>query len=372
MATLTFERKEIEKYIKVNEEMADKSTMMGVPAEIKDGQVILEVTPNRPDLLSMQGFVRTFKSFTGKEPGLKKYKIEKSGHKLIIDKLLPKEWPYAVSCIVKGLKFDDSKIKEVIDIQEKLGLTLCRKRKKGGIGIYPLEKISFPIKFKGMLAEEIKFRPLEFPEIITGRQILSKHPTGREYAHLTEGWDKLPVFIDNKGIIMSMPPIINSHNVGKIDATTKDVFIESSGPDLNTIKKAIIIIATALADMGGKIYSIECVQQNGEKEDIPNMESEKMKINLENTNRLLGLQLKEKDLDNLLPKMGYDYKKGEVMVPPWRLDVLHEVDIIEDIAIAYGYDNIIPEIPKVSTVGAESNKSKISRKIAEILTGLGI
>lgn len=373
MALLKIPKKELEKHFKMNDELISKISMMGIPVEqVTDEDVEVEVMPNRADVLSVQGFLRALKAFTGKEKGLKKYSVSPSGEKLTIQKSLPKDWIYAYACIVKGISFNNENIKEIIQIQEKLGTTLLRNRKKGGIGLYPLDKINFPITFKGMRPEEIKFRPLEYPEIITGRQILSKHPTGREYAHLVENWEVFPVFMDKKGIIMSMPPIINSHDVGKIDEKTKNVFLECTGTDAFAIKKALIILLATLAEMGGKIYSIECTQQNGKKDAFPDMAPEKMKISLDNTNKLLGLKLKERDLEKLLPRMGYDYKNGKVSVPPWRVDILHEVDVIEDIAIAYGYENLVPEMPKISTIGEESVENKLKTKISEILIGLGM
>ncbi len=373
MASVKFPRQDFEKYIKLTKEVEEKISLLGTHLEsVTDSEIEIEVLPNRPDMFSLQGFVRALSAFIGKGTGLKKYKVVPSGEKLTVEKPLPKGQSHAYACIVKGIKFDDAKIREVIQIQEKLGATLLRNRKKGAIGLYPLDKITFPVKFKGMKPDEIKFRPLEYPEAITGRQILSKHPTGREYAHLLEGSEVFPIWIDKKGIVMSMPPIINSHDVGKIDEKTTDVFIECTGTDPHAIKTALIILITALADAGGKVYSIECVQQNGEKEVFPNLNPQKMSISLDNANKLIGLNLKEKDLEKLLPRMGYDYEKGKVFVPAWRSDVIHEVDIIEDIAIAYGYENLIPEIPKVATMGEESPESKLQNKIASILTGLGL
>jgi phenylalanyl-tRNA synthetase beta chain len=123
--------------------------------------------------------------------------------------------------------------------------------------------------------------------------------------------------------------------------------------------------------MGGKIYSMELDYQ-GKKEITPNLTPDKMTIKLENFNKLIGLDITEKELEKLLGRMGYDYdsKTKTALVPAWRTDVLHEVDIIEDAAIAYGYNNLTPEIPKVATMGEESKKEKIKSKIAEILIGL--
>jgi phenylalanyl-tRNA synthetase beta chain len=207
---------------------------------------------------------------------------------------------------------------------------------------------------------------------MSGLQILQKHPTGRDYSHLLAGKSKFPIFIDSNNNILSMPPIINSQLTGKIIEETKEVFVECSGFDFKMLKKCLNILVTSLAEMGGDIYSMEL---KGAPEKIsPVLNSEKVKISLENTNQLLGIKIDEKQLKNLIEKMGHNYnsKTKEVEIGCWRTDILHEVDLIEDVAIAYGYENFIPEIPKISTIGKENPKEIIKRKIAEILTGLNL
>jgi len=356
----------------LNDTIIEKINMMGIPAEVSGEKLDIEILPNRSDLLSMQGFLRAVKAFLGKETGLKKYLVNKPerDYKVRIDASLKNIRPYTACAIVKGLKFDEAKIKEIIDMQEKLHATLGRNRKKAAIGIYPLEKISLPIKFEARKPTDIKFVPLEMSEELNGLQILQKHPTGREYAYLLDEMEKYPVFVDAKGKILSMPPVINSNETGKIEEKTRDVFVECSGFDFESLNKILNIIVTTLADMGGKIYAMEL--DYGKKEVTPNLLPEKIKINLDYFNKIVGLNIKENDLEKLLPKMGYEYKNGEVLVPAWRSDILHERDIVEDIAIAYGYENLLPEIPKVATIGEESNEAKIESKVADILTGLGI
>jgi phenylalanyl-tRNA synthetase beta chain len=108
----------------------------------------------------------------------------------------------------------------------------------------------------------------------------------------------------------------------------------------------------------------------------PNLTSEKIEFSIENVNRLIGLDLKEKDIIKLLEKMNIGFLKEKdtcyALIPPYRTDILHEVDIIEDIVIAYGYENLVPEIPKISTIGQEDKISILKRKISEILTGTGL
>ena len=377
MAILSIPRKRFEKDIgKFNAEMENKIAMFGTPVEAVDSDKIdVEIFPNRPDLLSYGNFKNSFLAFSSRKgkTGLIKVKVEKpeNNYSVIIDKSVEKVRPFTACAIVKNLMFDDEKIKEIIDIQEKLHATLGRKRKKAAIGIYPLEKIKLPIKFEAKKPEDIKFIPLEASKEMNGRQILSQHPTGREYGFLLENYGLYPVFSDANNEVLSMPPIINSHKTGKISNETKEVFIECSGFDFNILKKILNIVAYSLAEMGGKIYSMN-LKYGNKTVNTPDLNPEVIKINLDNVNKLLGLQLKEAEVNRYLEKMGYEYKNKSVLVPAYRVDVLHEVDLIEDIAIAYGYQNFIPEILQVSTIGEKDKKEIIKKKIAEALIGIGL
>jgi phenylalanyl-tRNA synthetase beta chain len=374
MAIITFNKKQFERdFGKLYDNMQNKIAMFGTPVEsIKKDVFYLEIFPNRPDLLSYQGFRRAFLSFLGKKTGLKEYRINKpeKNYNISIDSSVKDVRPYTACAIVKGLRLDDEKIKELIETQEKLHITIGRKRKRVAIGIYPMEKIKLPITFKAIEPDQIKFIPLEMNKELSGLEILQRHPAGKEYAHLLAGKAKFPVFIDANNQILSMPPIINSHLTGKLTSKTRDVFIECSGDDFEILKKCLNIIVTSLNEMGGEIYQMTL--RYGKKEITPDLTSKKIKISLENTNKLLGIELKEKELKKLIEKMGHNYKDGSVEVAPWRIDILHEVDIIEDVAIAYGYENFVPEIPEIATIGKEDKRETIKKKFSEILSGLGM
>lgn len=376
MAVVNFDKKQFEKEIgKIDEKLKNKVIMFGTEIEnITDKEIEFDITPDRPDLLSYRGFKRAFLAFLGKKTGLKNYKVNppEKNYKVFINSNLKNIRPYTTCAIIKGLKFNDEKIKEIIEIQEKLHTTIGRKRKKLAIGIYPLEKIKLPITFEALEPDKIKFIPLESDKEMSGLEILQQHPIGKKYAYLLSGKEKFPVFIDAEKNVLSMPPIINSQLIGKITEKTRDVFIECSGFDIQLLEKCINIISTCLADMGGKIYQME-IKYGSVKKIMPNLKPEEMKISLNNTNKLLGLNLNEKQLKQLIEKMGHEYKKpSTVKVPAWRIDVLHEVDLIEDVAIAYGYENFVPEIPTISTIGEESSKEKIKRKFSEVFTGLNM
>ena len=375
MPTITLNKTVFEKLAGKNlpiEKLKDRISYLGTALESIEGdQIVVEIFPNRPDMLSEQGLARAFSSFIGVNTGLKNYDVQKSGEKVVIDKSVTSIRPYTACAIVKGLEFDDEKIREIIQIQEKMHVTYGRNRKKVAIGIYPYEKITPPIIFLAKKPEEIKFRPLESPREMTGRQILSQHPTGREYGHLLEEKEKYPIFVDSKNQILSMPPIINSHDVGKITEKTTDVFIECSGFDFEVLSKCLNMIVCALADMGGKIYSME-LEYPDKKIVTPNLEPEEMKVDIDYINKRLGLKLTEQEIKQYLERMGYGYEKKKALVPAYRVDVLHQIDLAEDIAIAYGYENFTEEIPKVATIAEESKIEKFIRRIANVLVGLDL
>jgi phenylalanyl-tRNA synthetase beta chain len=374
MATISFNKRIFEREIgRLDEKMQDKIALFGTPIErIDNNEVEIEVYPNRPDLLSYYGFKRSFLHFLGKRDKTE-YKIfnPEKDYKIYVDKSLKDIRPYTACSIVKNLHFTDELIKEVIDMQEKLHLTLGRNRKKFAIGIYPLEKIKLPITFKALEPDKIKFIPLDSEREMNGFQILQRHPKGKEYSHLLAGKEKFPIFVDSNNQILSMPPIINSQLTGRVDKKTRDIFIECSGFDLRLLKKCLNILVSNLAEAGGKVYSMEVLYEN-DKIITPDFKRDKMKINLEHVNSLLGINLKEEEIIKLLKKMGHSYEKKVVEISPWRTDIIHEVDLIEDIAISYGYENFIPEVPKISTIGGESKTSRIKKKISEILTGLSL
>ncbi len=383
MPTVTLNRQVFERLAgkKLTEEkLKDRIALIGTDLESLDEKEIhVEVFPNRPDMLSEQGFGRAFKTFIGTAKGLHEFKSKPSGCKVFIESSLPKEWPYAVAFIARGLKLDAEKVREIIQLQEKLGMTLTRKRKKGGLGLYPLEKIKFPVRFKGMEPKKIKFIPLGFSKEMDASEILKNHPKGKEYGHICKDWERFSVFVDEDDTIMSMPPLINSEKVGKIDESTTELFVEGTGPDLNVITYAINIIAASLYDMGAKIETIEMIYDDKKvgkdgKLIIPDMTAKKMKIDYDYINKMLGLSLSKKEVNGFLEQMGYGIDKAEediALIPAYRADILHQADLMEDVAIAYGYDNFTSEIPKVATIAEEDAEDNFIRHVSDIFIGLG-
>jgi len=375
MPTVTYNKKTIMELLgrKVSDEqLSNRISYLGTGFEgITEDEVTVEIFPNRPDLLSEAGLARALASFMDIKPGFKRYDVKKSGIKVVVDKSVKNIRPFTACAVVKGLKLTDERIKEIIQIQEKLHVTYGRNRKKTAIGIYPLEHIKPPIYFKALHPEEIRFKPLDMNKDLTGSQILAIHPTGREYGYLLEGKERYPIFIDSRQSIMSMPPIINSNTVGKITLTTKDVFIETSGFNFEYQHTCLNMLVTALADMGGHIYSVDVVYPD-KKYVTPDLNGREMKLDIDYVNKILGLELKESDVKKYLGRMGHDYRNKKAVVPNYRADILHQIDLVEDIAIAYGYENFRGTLSDFSAVAQEKPIEIFKNNLRIILIGLGL
>ena len=353
-----------------DEKLKERISYLGTDLEeINKENIVVEIFPNRPDLLSEEGFARALKTFIGLEKGLKKYEVKKSNYELNITKEVKNVRPYTSCVVVKNLKLNEEKLENIIAIQEKLHVTYGRNRKRCAIGIYPLEDIKFPITYTAEKPEEIKFVPLGETKKLTGKQILEQHKTGKEYSHLLKEKTKYPIFIDSNKEILSMPPIINSEKTGKVNTKTKEVFIECSGFDFNVVNKAINMISTAFSDMGGELYQIT-LNYPEDKKVTPNLKPEEMNLDSKYVEKYLGIKLTTNKIIELLEKMGFDAEgkeKLKVKIPSYRTDILHPIDLIEDIAIAYGFENITEDQNRPSTTGKELFIEKLKRKIREII-----
>jgi len=347
------------------EKLADRIAMMGAVVEKgKGNNWVIEAFPNRPDLLSGEGLTRALRGFLGIETGLVAYKVRNSGYKARIDKSVSGIREHVAAAVVKGLPMGKETVASLMQMQEKLHTTHSRNRKLASIGVYDLEKIKFPLEYTTVRGD-YKFVPLGYSREMTISEMLREHPKGREYAHLLAGTDLYPIWLDAGGQVLSLPPIINSAGTA-VTPGTKNLFIDVTGLNKRVVWQALHIIVAQLADNGGEIYNVHFGDFA-----TPNMEPRKMRLDIDYCNRLLGLSLSQAQMKKYLEKMRYGVEGGHVLVPAYRTDVLHPIDLVEDIAIAYGYENFELLIPPLSTIGGEGKKAVVEQKSAEVLAGLG-
>jgi len=350
-------------------ELEERASMLGTSVEeVSEDKIVVEVFPNRPDLLSVEGFARAYRAFTGVGTGLKEYGVDDSPVKLTVDGSVKSVRPYIVSAIVKNLPITEDVLLSIIQIQEALHSSHGRRRSKVAIGIHDLDKTSPPYAYKAVKPDSMSFIPLDFSKGMTLGEVLEKHPKGQDYKYILEGKKLLPVVLDAQGVV-SMPPIINAERT-RVTKQTSNLFIEMTGTNRLALKHALNIVLTSLADRGGQIVS---VQVDGRKLD---MSPESMKLRIAYSNRLLGVSLGAKDIGKLLGKMGYGVKRAdatsiEVLTPCYRADVLHPIDLVEDLAIAYGYENFEPDETDIPSIGKPDVLEEDSFNLKVLMLGLG-
>ncbi len=325
---------------------------------------------NLPYLWSVEGFARLIRGILEIEKGIPKIKVNKGSYNIIVDKSVLKYRPYIACFIAKGHKVDDYLIKQLVQLQEKFCETYGRRRQKVSIGLYSYKRLAFPVHYKAADPLSIEFVPLDFKAKMNLKEILAEHPKGKEYAWVLEGFEKYPILIDDKNEVLSLVPIINSNFTGKIEIGDDSMLFEATGTDEEAVGLAANIFAYALFERGFEVYSAE-VKYPDKKVILPDLKSECITIKNEQIKNLFGLELKENEIKHLLEKAQYNFENYKVQIPPYRRDILHPYDVVEDIGIMYGYGKIQESQLTTFTRGSMSGLNEFIDKVREIVVGIG-
>ena len=343
--------------------------------EVSGDTIKIEVKDtNRPDLWSVEGIVRELKGILGIETGIPSYHINKGDFTLIVDPNVQEIRPYVAAAVVKNVKLGEYGFSSLIQLQEKIMGTFGRKRKKVAIGTHNFDLIKFPVYYKAVDPDSIKFTPLHESSEMTLREILDKTETGRKYKHLLEGLDKYPLLIDSKGEVISFPPIINSNTIGRISKNTRNIFIDVTGTDLESVLIALNSVVLALADRGGEIYSVT-IKYPDKIIETPIIEERKLSVDYNKVKRVLGMELRDEEIVELLRKrrLSAEIKDNKITVKylNYRNDLISAQDIAEEILIAYGYNRIQPKVPNIYTKGSLTKRRLLIDEIREMMIGMG-
>lgn len=372
MATITFLLKDLEDNGFNLQTLEDIIPKIGMEIEdFDDKEITIDITPNRPDMLDFTGFLRAIKLFNGLD-NTKKYEIK---HEplidLYVDQTTEKIRPFINAVIIKNINLNAVKLKYLINFIEKFVDTFGRKRKKFAVGLYNFDKIK-PNLFYGTSKNE-KFIPLNYKQEINFNEIIIKHEKGIKYKNLLyKDKEFIYPFLKDSEKILSLIPIINSEE-SKITEETKNLLIDITGISETAINNALNIIICSFMDNNAEIYPIKIHYKN--KVIIsPKLEYKQIKVKLDEINKNIGITINNETVLILLKKMDYTAKLEQdtflVNIPSYRIDVFDQQDIIEDIAIAYGYNNIEPK-PIIGEFESNSNPLKdYSEKLSLFMIGL--
>jgi phenylalanyl-tRNA synthetase beta chain len=342
----------------------------------------LDLLADRPDLFDAGGLARALRGTLGIESGLPKYATKRSDITVKVDPSVDDKTSYRpfIACAVMTLPaVDETSLVAIMKLQENLHWGVGRDRKLASIGVYDLAAITGPITYRTMDPDNEPFVPLGMPgKKMSGRQILESHPKGMAYAELLANHKRYPVLVDSKGLVLSMPPIINSDET-KLKKGTTRVFIDVTGISQAAVTKSLDTLVCSLCEIGGTVETVEIVGSDGKKRTTPDLKPRSKEIGLAEAKRWLGLPLHDDTLTDSLRKMRFDVAPATskepgrftVSYPAYRTDIRHMVDLFEDVAIGYGYANIEPRLVKSMTVGTPRPEETLSDRVRQILIGLG-
>ena len=361
--------------------------------ETDDGELQFEFAPDRLDRLSVEGVARSLRYHYGDDRGVYVPDTNDAEWTIEVDESVPDERPYVTGAVVRGVDLDEAALESLIQLQEKLHATMGRGRAKGAIGIHDLamlkgapmrEGAERSITYRGVDPDGDTFVPLDANDELSPAAVLEEHDTGRTYADLVHEYDRYPAIYDELGLF-SFPPVINGKRT-EVTTGSRELFVELTGTDQWTIDKMCTIVCYALSARGATIEEVTVQYADGATHPDeygpellrPNLSTDEKSVSHDRIETLLGVEFEPEDVVDCFERSGLDatYSLGEtviydVEIPPYRVDVLHPLDLVDDVGRAYGFGNLEPRYPDIGTVGGRHERTRLEDAVRTSLVGLG-
>ncbi|QCS41009.1 phenylalanine--tRNA ligase subunit beta [Natrinema versiforme] len=371
---------------KSDDELIDDLFGLGLEFEgrTEEGAFELEFAPDRLDRLSVEGVARSMRYQYGDARGTHVPSPNSPEWTIEVDESVPDERPYVTGAVVRDIDLDEESLESLIQLQEKLHATMGRKRAKGAIGIHDLTMLKGnsategnpTIQYVGVEPDEDRFVPLDSDEEMTPADVLERHQTGQTYADLVSEYERYPAIYDSIGLF-SFPPVINGRRT-EVSTDSRDLFVEMTGTDQWTIDKMLNIVCYALSARGATIEEVR-VEYPDYELVRPDLSMKTKTVAHDRIETILGIGLDPDEVIDLAERSGLGATKEEnddgdlvyeVTIPPYRVDVLHPLDVIDDLGRAYGFNELEPRYPDIGTVGGRHERSRLERSVREQLVGL--
>lgn len=370
MVTITLKQSRLLELLKVNEKELE-DVLFNLKSEVEkvgEDEISIEINADRLDMLSPEGIKRAVDGLLERRLGEAKYEIIPTDYKLIVEDV--KTRPYALAAVVYNVKFDEERLREIIQFQEKLHDTIGRKRKKVAIGLHDLRKIDQKVIRYKELPLTTEFVPLNQNNKMKVSEVITKTEQGKLYGNISVRDGMTPAIVQDDGEVLSIPPIINSNKTA-LDVNTTDLFIDVTGTSFEAVTQTLDILVSNLAEGGSKIGLVKVEASFADKS--PLMLHSNISVTEEQINKRLGLKLTSEEIAKLILRMRMDAKsigsKVDIVVPQYRVDIMTYVDIAEDVAMAYGYKNFNLDTIHVAGNGNLLYITKLERAFRELAVG---
>ncbi|HSB50967.1 MAG TPA: phenylalanine--tRNA ligase subunit beta, partial [Nitrosopumilaceae archaeon] len=349
----------------------DTLPFLGLDIESQENDIVrVEYSPNRPDYSTDFGIALGLQGLLGTKKGIQKLKIKKvSGYQIKVDPSVSKVRPFVTGIIARNGKIDDKVLRQIIVMQEDLHMGIGRRRKKSSIGIHDLDKISFPLSYTTTTRNH-KFIPLNSTQENSISEILKKSEVGQNYGYILGNATKVPIIFDSTGKTVSFPPVINS-SLTTVTTNTKNIFVEVTGTDKNDVENTLAIIGMIFQSAGFELCTVNI---SGAKNSTPQFKDRKIILSENLVNSMLGLNLSSSQIASILKKCRLEaISKGKnivCIIPRYRFDIFGTMDLVEEVALGYGIENLTPSLSPSQTLGQKNPEFEILNSISHTMVGL--
>jgi len=353
-------------------QILDRLPFLGLDIEsLGRNTVRVEYSPNRPDYSTDFGIALGLQGILGINKGMLRLNVRNQGnYEIMVDSSTSKIRPFVTGIIARNGSLDDEAVRQIINMQEDLHVGLGRKRKKLSIGIHDLDNISFPLKYT-TTSRDHRFIPLNSTKESSISEILRDSEVGKDYGSILGQSDKVPIITDAKWQTISFPPIINAA-LTTVTTKTKNLLVEVTGIDKQSAEDMLSVVVAILQGAG---FHFSQLKVSGSKNLTPNFAPRSIVFDADPVNKILGLNISGSKLVSCLKKCRLDAvmksKKIQCTIPRYRFDIFGGMDIVEEVALGYGIDNLKPAWPASVHIGEKNPTSEKLDSISRLMTGFG-
>ena len=351
----------------------DVFPFLGLDIESQDGDEIrIEYSPNRPDYSTDFGIALGLQGLLAVKKGVQKVNIKKTGkYEINVDSSVNKIRPFVTGIVAKNGTIDDQTIKQLMNMQEDLHFGIGRKRKKSSIGLHDLDKILLPLTYTTTTRDK-SFIPLNETKEKSISDILSETDVGQNYGWVLGDSKNVPIIIDSEGNTVSFPPIINAA-LTTVTTKTKNILVEVTSIEKDAAEDMLSVVSSILQMAGFQISELKI---SGGKNSTPKLNERNIIYDPKLTSEILGIEMSPSNMVTCLKKCRLDAtikgKKITCVIPRYRFDIFGPMDLVEEIALGYGIENLEPKLSPSTTIGAKDSVTIKTSLITKTAVGLGL
>lgn len=374
--------------------LAEKLTMAGLEVtglEEREGDFVLEleITPNRPDCLSVMGIAREVAAITGaklKTPAAKlNFKPTRNKYPLKIQIQDHQDCPLYTAKVIRQLNVAPSPVW----LKKRLELVGCRTINNvvdvtnyilftwgEPLHAFDLDKLSGQIVHVRRARPGEKITTIEGSEILLGEEMLVIADQDKPVALAgIIGGKETEVTLETQNILLEAAvfhPLLIRRMRQKLGIQTESSYRFERAVADEIAEAASWQAAQLLQEISqGRLSAALHSRARTKKKKIF------IPLDLASVRKILGIEVSPYQAKHILENLGFTLRlKGEhkflVQVPRHRADVRLEIDLIEEIARIFGYQRLPEILPRVSPRLLDKESTDLVSRIKNILVGLGL